>query len=235
MWRAFGVIPALALIVSAGPAAAQSGPVPPGGYGRPGSTSPLIGPRDQTRPRATDPAAADAIGLFARLCVTTRGNRERAAGIIGDGDSAVEKLDPATLRGLENGQTGGVGWIITMPLGDRILIEFPPGGACVVRAPRVDQSEIETAFRNLLDQYAASGRFQVERKGEQTRVLDDEPRSGRRPAGRSDAGKLKFRIIAYSMSLPDSDDSAQLVLGSTDSRDVSIQASLSYALGPAQP
>ncbi len=141
-------------------------------------------PDKSASPRTIDPEAYDAIDLYSRLCVSTRGDRARATAIVGDGDTAIEKMDEPLLRGMENGKSGGIGWIIRMPLGDRILLEFPPDGGCIVRAPRVKTSEMESAFRNLLDQFSASGQFTVHRVADQTKTID-EPAS---QAVRTDAG-----------------------------------------------
>src|SRR5579859_974713 len=162
--RAFwiGILPALAFAaLFSAAAAAQSGY----GRSRPSGVNPNQSPiPDQSAsPRTIDPEAYDAIDLYSRLCVSTRGDRTRAQTIVGEGDSAIETMDAPLLRGLENGKSGGVGWIIRMPLGDRIILEFPPDGTCIVRAPRVKSSEMENAFRNLLDQFAASGQFTVRR------------------------------------------------------------------------
>ncbi len=194
-------------------------------------------PDKSVSPRASDPEAYDAIDLYSRLCVSTRGDRDRASGIVGDGDTAIEKMDAPLLRGMENGQSGGIGWIIRMPLGDRILLEFPPDGTCVVRAPRVNAGQIETAFRNLLDQYSASGQFAVHRIADQTKTIEpsDKPKERRNEPKDEQSGpddKLKFHILAYSMVLPDSGKAAQLVLATTDSRSTSIQATISFSVPP---
>src|ERR1700761_7587665 len=177
--RAFwlGLVPALALAaLFSGTAAAQSS------YNRtrPAGVNPNQSPvPDQSAsPRTIDPQAYDAIDLYSRLCVSTRGDRARAQSIVGEGDSAIEKMDAPLLRGLENGKSGGVGWIIRMPLGDRIILEFPPDGTCIVRAPRVKTSEMESAFRNLLDQFSASGQFVVRRVADQTQSFDDPDAKG---------------------------------------------------------
>jgi hypothetical protein len=240
MRLAFGLPALAALLVCAG-ALAQSGPVPPGGFGKRGSTSPLIGPRDdRAGTKVTDPQAYDAISLFSRLCVSTRGNRGRAEGIVGNGDTSIEKMDPPLLRGLENGQSGGVGWIITMPLGDKVLLEFPPTGECVVRSPRADQPQLEAAFRNLLDQYASSGQFTVKREGEQSKLVDLQPdpneaKSAQNSGVPKKPDKVKFNALVYSMTLPDEDRKAELALYSTQSTDVSIQATLTYVLVTGKP
>jgi hypothetical protein len=204
--------------------------------GRPGGGSPLIGPRDETGPRQVDPVAQDAVDLFSRLCVSTQGDRAKAIQIVGEGDSAIEPMDDRLLRGLENGQPGGVGWIIHMPLGDSILLDFPASGGCIVRAPRVEAAQIETAFRGLLDQYDASDRFAVKREGEQTKTIEPDTPSVTPKAAedsrRGQTDKLKYHFTAYSMSLPDSGRNAALILATTGSRSVSFQATLSYELRP---
>jgi len=123
--RAFwlGLLSGLALAALFSDAAmAQSGRSRPSGA-NPNQTPT---PDKSASPRTIDPQAYDAIDLYSRLCVSTRGDRARAVTIVGEGDSAIEKMDPALLRGLENGASGGIGWIIRMPLGDRIILEFPP-------------------------------------------------------------------------------------------------------------
>ncbi|MDB5392850.1 MAG: hypothetical protein JWM91_356 [Rhodospirillales bacterium] len=193
-------------------------------------------PDQSVSPRSSDPEGRDAIELYSRLCVSTRGSRAQAIGIIGDGDSAIEKMTEPMLRGLENGQSGGIGWIIRMPLGDRILVEFAADGTCLVRAPRANTGQIEAAFHGLLDQYAASGQFDVRHGGEQTKSFDT---SGRpeNPAPRSDerhrdANKLKVHFIYYTMKMPDTGRTAELGLATTDSRSVQVQATLTYATRP---
>jgi hypothetical protein len=196
-------------------------------------------PDKSASPRTTDPEAYDAIDLFSRLCVSTRGSRARAIGIVGDGDTAIEQMDAPTLRGLEGGRSDGIGWIISMPLGDKILLEFPPDGACIVRAPRVNAAQMETAFRNLLDQYSASGQFGVKRLADQNQTVDDPDRKSekqeqhvtRDELSKPDENKIKFHILAYTMTLPDADKTARLLLATTESRATSIQATLSFTLG----
>lgn len=211
-----------------------------GGGGRHGSQNgpsrtPM--PDSSSSPRTSDPEAYDAIGLFSRLCVSTQGDRARAVGIVGDDDPAIEKMDAPLLRGMENGQTGGIGWIIRMPLGDKLLLEFPPDGSCIVRAPRVSSAQMDKAFHNLLDQYAASGQFDIAREGEQTQPIEPavKPAAGgaspeQNPRKRDE--KQKYRIQVYSMKLPDLDRKVQLVLATTESEAVSIQGVLSYAIQP---
>ncbi len=209
-------------------AMAQSGRPPP-----PSGTNPNREPLpDQSiSPRTADPEAYDSIDLFSRLCVSTRGSQVRATAIVGEGDSAIEKMSAGMLRGMENGQIGGTGWIIRMPLGDRILLEFPPDGSCVVRAPHVRAAEIEAGFRNLLDQYGASGQFTVHRVADQTQTIDPDGKPVTSERG-DKANKLKFHILAYRMSLPDSTEAAELVLQTTDSDKTGIQANIVYSLVP---
>jgi hypothetical protein len=248
---ALGLILAMA---ADGGAMAQLGGQGSGGFGGGGGRRGQQGANPNATPlpdhsgsgRTTDPEAHDAIDLFSRLCVSTQGSRERAIGIIGDGDSAIEKMEPPLLRGMENGQSGGIGWIIRMPLGEKILLEFPPDGSCIVRAPRVSAAELEAAFRNLLDQYSASGQFVIKREGEQTKAIEPPRRRGEegdQPEAppekpndnwRKANDKLKYHIVVYTMTLPDSGRKAQLVVGTTDAKTVSIQGVLSYEMAPAE-
>jgi len=223
----FGLLLGLALAAFfMSPAQAQFGHQQPSGANP--NRDPL--PDQSVSPRTADPEAYDAIDLFSRLCVSTHGSQARAAGIVGDGDTAIEKMTPALLRGMENGQNGGVGWIIRMPLGDRILLEFPPDGSCVVRAPHVKAAEIEAGLRNLLDQYSSNGQFVVHRIADQTRTIDADgkPVEGQKPP--HDA--LKFHIVAYRMSLPDTTEAAEMVLQTTDSDKTGIQANIVYTAVP---
>jgi len=237
--RAFwlGLLPALALAAFfSGVALFSDAAMAQSGYGRsrPSGTNPNQSPvPDQSAsPRTIDPQAYDAIDLYSRLCVSTRGDRARAQTIVGEGDSAIEKMDAPLLRGLENGQSGGIGWIIRMPLGDRIILEFPPDGTCIVRAPRVKTAEMESAFRNLLDQFSASGQFVVRRVADQTQSYDA---SGKKTAddrqGRP-SGKIKFHILGYRMTLPDTGKQAELVLATSDSPAANIQATISFVIPP---
>jgi hypothetical protein len=194
-------------------------------------------PDQSASPRATDPEGRDAIELYSRLCVSTRGNREQATGIIGDADSAIEKLTEGQLRGLEGGKPGGVGWIIRMPLGDRIIIEFTGDGTCIVRAPRTVPSQIEAAFQDLLNQYSASSQFDVRRGGETTKAFDQPGKPETNDAGAKDerhaaAGKLKVHFIFYTMHLPDTGRTAELGIATTDSREAQIQATMTYLIRP---
>jgi hypothetical protein len=189
---------------------------------------------DQTAsPRTTDPQAYDAIDLFSRICVSTHGDRTQTEAIVGDGDAAIEKMEPGLVRGLENGAEGGIGWIIRMPLGDRVLLELPGAGGCLVRAPHVNVAQLETAFRNLMEQYTGSGRFGVRRMADQTKTID-EPAHPAGPNGRAaqPAEKIKFHILGYRMTMPDSQQTAEIVLGSTDSMTPAVQATLSFILQP---
>ena len=200
----------------------------------PGGRQPI--PDKSASPRTTDPQAYDAIDLFSRICVSTHGDRAQTEGIVGDGDAAIEKMEPALVRGLENGVGGGIGWIINMPLGDRILLELPAAGGCLVRAPRVNTAQLENAFRNLMEQYTGSGRFGIRRLGDQTKTID-EPARPAGPNGRpaQPAEKVKFHVLAYRMTIPDSGESAEILLVSTDSQIPMVQATLSFALVPDKP
>jgi hypothetical protein len=215
-------------------AALFSGAASAQAYGRaPGvnpNQSPI--PDKSASPRAIDPEAYDAIDLYSRLCVSTRGDKARAVAIVGDGDSAIEKMDAPLLRGMENGQSGGIGWIIRMPLGDRILLEFPPDGTCIVRAPRVRTSEMENAFRNLLDQFSASGQFVVHRVADQSQSYDAPPGKPGDPHMSKAGEKIKFHVLGYHMTLPDSDRQAELVLATTESPAANIQATISFVVLP---
>ncbi len=194
-------------------------------------------PDQSANPNTSDPAAYDAIGLFSRLCVSTRGNRARATGIVGSGDGAIEKMDAPLLRGMENGRDGGVGWIIKMPLGDTLLLEFPADGSCIVRVPRVSPPQLEQAFHNLMEQFAGSGQFDIRREGEQTKAVDlANPDAAPKPNDdvRHPGDKLKYHIQVYSMRVPDIDRSVQLVLATTPSDKVSIQGVMSYQMQPDQ-
>jgi hypothetical protein len=217
-----------AALAQIGPPGGPSGrPQPPGGANP--NREPL--PDQSISPRTTDPEAYDSIDLFSRLCVSTHGSQVRATAIVGEGDSAIEKMQPGMLRGMENGQVGGTGWIIRMPLGDRIVLEFPPDGSCVVRAPHVRAAEIEAGFRNLLDQYSANGQFAVHRIADQTQTVGPDGKPV--PSERGDkADRLKVHILAYRMSLPDSSEAAELVLQTTDSEKANIQANIVYSLVP---
>ena len=224
----------LAVFFSAA-ALAQSGS--PGGYGgrmQPPGVNPNRSPMpdDSASPRTVDPEAYDAIDLYSRLCVSTRGDRARATAIVGDGDTAIEKMDAPLLRGMENGKSGGIGWIIRMPLGDRILLEFPPDGGCIVRAPRVTAAQMESTFRNLLDQYSASGQFTVRRVADQMQSIDAPTRQSGEDAGKKTGEKMKFHVLGYRMELPDSGKQAELVLAVTDSPAANIQATLSFVIQP---
>jgi hypothetical protein len=199
----------------------------------PGGRQPI--PDKSASPRTTDPQAYDAIDLFSRICVSTHGDRAQTQGIVGDGDAAIEKMEPDLVRGLENGAEGGIGWIISMPLGDKILLELPGTGGCLVRAPRVNTAQLETAFRNLMEQYAGSGRFGVRRLGDQTKTID-EPARPAGPNGRpaTPAEKIKFHLLGYRMTMPGSDQTAEIILASTESMTPAVQATLSFDILPAE-
>jgi hypothetical protein len=224
--RAFWLALTLAALFC-GAAAAQSYSRAPGVNP---NQSPI--PDKSASPRSIDPEAYDAIDLYSRLCVSTRGSKDRAVAIVGNGDSAIEAMDAPLLRGLEGGQSGGLGWIIRMPLGDRILLEFPPDGTCIVRAPRVKTSEMENAFRNLLDQFSASGQFVVQRVADQTRSIDAPAGKPGDPHMAKPGEKMKFHVLGYHMTLPDSGRQAELVLATTESPAANIQATISFVVLP---
>ncbi len=234
--RAFSLGLMLA-ILAALPAAGQELQRGPGDENRTVSTRDLL--KDPVMPKGIDPEAHDAIDLFARLCVSTRGDRARGVAIIGEGDSAIEKMDDPLLRGLE-GASGGVGWIVRMPLGDKILLEFPSDGSCIVRAPRVNTAQLEFALRNLLDQYSASGQFLVHRAGDGTKTVKLAPRhpdgqSGSAAEPEKTAEKVKYHIVSYDMTLPDTGRTADLMVATTESGNVSIQGVLSFQIAAPKP
>jgi hypothetical protein len=164
------------------------------------------------RPSTTDVEAHDATELFSHLCVTTRGDRARAMQIIGDGDSAIEKLDDKALLELQGGKPGGVGWTIRMPLGEKLLVEFTPRGTCIVRAPRVNPASLEMALLNLLDEISASGQFKVRRLDDDTKTIN----------------KMKYHFVTYGVRLPDTGETAEIGVATTDAKSGVIQGTLTY-------
>ncbi len=232
--RIVGAAIVIAAFAGGAASAQHTGPSGYGGQGGRSGGSPLIGP-PADGPKGLDPEAHDAIELFSRLCVSTRGDRARVAGIVGEGDTAIEPMDEPLLRGLENGKSGGIGWIIRMPLGEKLLVDLPASGSCLVRAPRVEPAVLEAAFRSLLDQYTASGQFAVRREGDQTKIMDpagkpanDQAQTAHDGRGPGLDTRLKYHFVVYSMHMPDGDQSAELGLATTDSKSVSIQATLSF-------
>ena len=166
------------------------------------------------RPTFTDPEAHDAVELFSRFCLSTRGNRARVVDIIGSGDPTVEKLDDKTILQLQNGKPGGIGWTLRMPLGEKLVLEFAGSGTCIVRAPRVEGLSLERGLDNLLTEIAASDRFKIHRTGEDTKTI----------------AKRKYHVVTYSMRLPDTGQTAEIGIATTDSKDGVIQGSLTYAM-----
>jgi hypothetical protein len=169
------------------------------------------------QPAIMDPVSHDSIELFSRLCLSTRGDRARATAIVGNNDSNVEKLDDASLLQLE-GKPGGVGWVIRMPLGEKILVEFQPDGACVVRAPQVKAFLIENALGNLLDQISASGQFKVKRLSDREKTIE----------------KSKYHFIVYNVRLPDGGRIAEVGVATTEAKGA-FSATLNFLLLPEQP
>jgi hypothetical protein len=208
-----------------------------GGQGRRGGSNQAAPNRgssnESTERKALGTEEHDAIDLYSRLCVSTRGDRARGTAIIGNDDSAVEKMDAPLLRGLENGASGGVGWIIRMPLGEKLLTDFPLSGACIVRAPKVDPAQMEGAFQNLLDQYGANGQFKVRRVGDQVKTVDADGRPAGNPIKSNE--KQKFHLLTYDMTLPDTGNIAELRLATTNEKSASIQAILSFEVLPGKP
>ncbi len=201
-------------------------------------SSPRIGPGSPTGPKTADPESEDAIALFSRLCVSTRGDRARAAGILSGEDTAVEKMEPGLARQLENGKPGGIGWLIRMPLGEKLLVDYPAAGGCYVRAPRVVARDLEAKFRNLLDQFAADDQFSVRRDSDETRSVDAPKRPGEPPRSPENLlktePKMKLHILGYVMTSP-GESPAELTVVTTDSPDVQIQGILSYDIERAKP
>ena len=166
-----------------------------------------------SEPMRTDPESHDALELFSRLCIATRGDRARTTAIIGEDDGTVERLSDEHLQG-----PNGAGWIIRMPLGDKLLVEFLASGACVVRAPRVDSDTLEFGLKTLLESVASSGQFKVRPEGEDTKTID----------------KVKFHFVTYGLRLPDTGAIVEVGVATTDERKVSIQGTLSYVPLPAK-
>ena len=154
--------------------------------------------------------------MFSRLCLSTRGDRARAVAIIGNNDNGVEKIDDNSLQQLQGGP-GGIGWIVRMPLGERILAEFQPDGACVVRAPQVKSFAIENGLGNLLDQISASGQFKVRRLSAKEKTIE----------------KSKYRFTTYAVQLPDGGGTAEVGVATTDAK-TAFTATLTFALMPSQ-
>jgi hypothetical protein len=173
----------------------------------------------ETKTVKVDPEARDAVDLFSRVCLSTRGDRAQATAIMDTGGSAVEPLDAKLLPQLQGGKPGGVGWKIRMPSGEQLLIDFAPDGACMVRAPRVQAQALEARLDELLDQVSASGRFKVHPRGGEVKTID----------------KLKYRFISYSMGLPDTGNTADILAATTDAKDVLIQGTLSFRVESAKP
>jgi len=180
------------------------------------AASPLTARGESAPLRGLDAEARDATELFSHLCVTTRGDRTRAAQIIGDGDTAIERLDDKTILELQGGKPGGIGWVIRMPLGEKLLFEFSPRGTCIVRAPRIDAESLEMGLRNLLDEVAASGQFKVRRLDDDTKTI----------------GKMKYHFITYGVRLPDTGETAEVGVATTDAKGGAIQGTLTYEVVP---
>ena len=170
---------------------------------------------EAVRAPADDVEAYDAAQLFSRLCVSTRGDRGRAAQILGGDDSAVEKLDEKMLLQLQGGKTGGVGWMIRMPLGEKLIFDFTAGGTCLVRAPRVSGPSLEERLDNLVDEIGASGQFKIRRLGDDTKTIN----------------KQKYHFVSYSVRLPDTGETVELGVATTDAKDAFIQGTLTFQLG----
>ncbi len=196
LWAAFVVAPAAAQLT----------------VGRPFDDIPL-----GDHPKFTDPEAHDAVELFSRFCVSTRGDRGRVINIIGSGDPTVEKLDDKTVLQLQNGKPGGIAWTLRMPLGEKLVLEFAGSGTCIVRAPRVEGASLERGLDNLLTEIAASDRFKIRQTGDDTKTI----------------AKRKYHFITYSMRLPDTGQVAEIGIATTDSKDGVIQGSLTYAMAAA--
>src|SRR5581483_5076423 len=193
------VAAALWAVLGAHPAAAQLT------VGRPFDDTPL-----GDRPKFTDPEAHDAVELFSHLCLSTRGDRGRVINIIGNGDPTIEKLDDRTVLQLQNGRPGGIGWAIRMPLGEKLVLEIAGSGTCIVRAPRVEGESLERGLENLLAEIGSSDRFNIRRAGDDTKTV----------------GKRKYHFVAYDMSLPDTGQTAEIGVATTDAKDAPIQGSL---------
>jgi hypothetical protein len=170
------------------------------------------------RPKFTDPEAHDAVELFSRFCLSTRGDRARVADIMDSGDPTVEKLDDGTILRLQNGKPGGIGWTLRMPLGEKLVLEFAGSGTCIVRAPRVEGPSLERGLDNLLAEIGSSGRFKVRLTGDDTKTI----------------GKRKYHFVTYAMRLPDTGQTAEIGVATTDAKDGVIQGSLTYAMTAAR-
>jgi hypothetical protein len=179
----------------------------------------LFGGTQEKKPKMTDAEAQDAVDLFSRLCFSTRGDRARTASIIETGGSAVEPLDDKLLPTLHGGKPGGVGWKIRMPLGEDLVVDFPPDGTCIVRAPKVDADALEADLAELLDQISASGAFKVRYQGDETKTVDN----------------MKYRFSTYTVGLPDTGNRAIVLMAATDSKEVLLQGSLSFKIEAAKP
>jgi hypothetical protein len=170
-------------------------------------------------PKFTDPEAHDAVELFSRFCLSTRGDRARVIDIIGSGDPTVEKLDDKTVLELQNGKPGGIAWTLRMPLGEKLVLEFAGSGTCIVRAPRVEGASLERGLDDLLTEIGANDRFKVHRTGDDTETIN----------------KRKYHIVTYSMRLPDTGQTADIGVATTDAKDGAIQGSLTYAMAAGNP
>lgn len=169
-------------------------------------------------PNETDPEARDAVELFSRFCISTHADRARVVEIIGSGDSSVEKLDERTVLQLQNGKPGGIAWTLRMPLGEKLILEFAAAGTCIVRAPRVEGSALERGLDNLLEEIGSGGQFKVRRIADDTKAIE----------------KRKYHFVSYSMRLPDSGQTAEIGVATTDAKDAFIQGSLTYAMIASQ-
>lgn len=162
-----------------------------------------------------DPVAYDTIQLYTRVCVSTRGDSTRIVSIMGEkNDATVEKMDEKLVLALQNDQPGGRGWTVRMPLGETLLVETAPNDTCVVRAPRVNANALDAAFVGLIDQLGSSGQFKAKR------VSDD----------RKTLNKRAYHFMTYHLNLPDTGETAELGLATTEAKDTSVQATMTYVI-----
>jgi len=91
---------------------------------------------------------------------------------------------------------------------------------------------MENAFRNLLDQFAASGQFVVRRVADQNQSYDASGEKSSDERQRRPGGKITFHILGYRMTLPDTGRQAELVLATSDSPAANIQATISFVIPP---
>ncbi|MCZ4342600.1 hypothetical protein O4H52_13345 [Sphingomonadaceae bacterium G21617-S1] len=118
-----------------------------------------------------DPRAAQAVDIFANLCVTTVAGVDTTP--IRNGDYFMTELEPDLARELLDGRTNHTLRSITgLSSGAMMLMHYEPSGMCVTQVGEADEAAMLARFRAVVDRTALALHVDAEAQPIKRRKLE---------------------------------------------------------------